>query len=29
MTLGSIKLSVMAKDDTKIVDFAIIDHTAT
>ena len=26
MTLGSIKLSVMAKEVTKIVDFAVVDH---
>ncbi|KAF8100745.1 hypothetical protein N665_0218s0083 [Sinapis alba] len=28
MTLGSIKLPVMAKEVTKIVDFAVVDHTA-
>ena len=28
MTLGSIQLPVMAKDVTKIIDFAVVDHPA-
>ena len=28
MTLGSIQLPVMAKEITKIIDFAVVDHPA-